>query len=148
MLSRHNVHGLFNYCQSLWPVLRLSQLILAASEREQARLLPGCVRGWYGCMIWMPAGARLRTRLLWMPTGARRSPQYQQGLRAVSTEEHRYLPLPPSERMHPVAALRRGTIAVYSCRASCEIAPDPPADGQEGPGSAYAEEYVWVQPAL
>jgi pre-rRNA-processing protein TSR4 len=34
-----------------------------------------------------------------------------------------------------------GTIAVYSCAASCA-----PAGEGEGDGSAYAEEFVWVQP--
>jgi pre-rRNA-processing protein TSR4 len=38
-----------------------------------------------------------------------------------------------------------GTIAVYSCAASC--APAPGEGGQDdGDGSAYAEEFVWVQP--
>jgi pre-rRNA-processing protein TSR4 len=34
-----------------------------------------------------------------------------------------------------------GTIAVFSCAASCA-----PAPGQGGDGSAYAEEFCWVQP--
>jgi tetratricopeptide (TPR) repeat protein len=33
-----------------------------------------------------------------------------------------------------------GCVAVYSCAASCEVAPDRNAD------SAYADEFVWVQP--
>ncbi len=40
------------------------------------------------------------------------------------------------------AALDWGTIAVYSCRASCPIV--APAEGPTQ-GSAYAEEFVWVQ---
>ncbi|KAF8071111.1 PDCD2 [Scenedesmus sp. PABB004] len=36
-----------------------------------------------------------------------------------------------------------GTIAVYSCPASCT---PPPVEGPRGP-SAYVEEFVWVQPS-
>jgi pre-rRNA-processing protein TSR4 len=42
-----------------------------------------------------------------------------------------------------------GTIAVYSCAASCDPATaggGASGGGGGGDGSAYAEEFVWVQP--
>lgn len=41
-------------------------------------------------------------------------------------------------------ALDWGTIAVYSCKASCHIEPSAPVEGSSA-SSAYAEEFVWVQ---
>ena len=40
----------------------------------------------------------------------------------------------------------RGTIAVYSCKASCSLSAGSGAAGGSSDGSAYMEEYVWVQP--
>jgi pre-rRNA-processing protein TSR4 len=47
-------------------------------------------------------------------------------------------------------ALDWGTIAVYSCPVSCQQGVKAALTGEMGsvPGSAYVEEYVWVQPPL